>query len=284
MKFGLLTPVVQQLPGQHAVWEETAGPEELSRIASVADRLGYHHITCSDHVAIPEEVSALRGSVYWDPLALFGYLGALTDRIRLVTNVLVLGYRHPLDVAKRYGTLDRLTHGRLILGFGVGSLREEFDLLGASFDDRGARGDDALKALRSSLSRERPEYHGEFFDYAGVVIEPHAVQERVPLWIGGRTRRSLRRAVTLADGWMPFALDATEVQRLLTTVDTPSDFEVVLAPARPFDPSGAPDQVSETVARLASAGATVVNVSFVHHSLAHYLEQVEAMAGLVRLS
>lgn len=284
MKFGVLTPVVQQLPGQHAAWEETAGPEELSRIAREADRLGYHHVTCSDHVAVPETAVAQRGSVYWDPLALFGFLAAVTRRVRLVTNVLVLGYRHPLDVAKRYGTLDRLSGGRLVLGFGVGSLKEEFELLGADFDHRGARGDDALRAIRASLSRRSPEYHGSFFDYSGLVVEPHALQDHVPFWIGGRTRRSLRRAVDLAEGWMPFALTAEQVRSLLDTVDVPEGFEVVLPPARPLDPVSSPERTAEEIESLRSAGATVVNVTVVHHSLEHFVEQLDAFAAVAGLS
>lgn len=284
MKFGLLTPVVQQLPGQHAQWEETAGVEELARIAREADRLGYSHLTCSDHVAIPEPVAAQRGGVYWDPLALFGFVAAITERIRLVTNVLVLGYRHPLDVAKRYGSLDRLSGGRLVLGFGVGSLHEEFDLLGAPFADRGARGDDALRAILSSWGRSRPEYHGEFYDFEGFVVEPHALRETVPVWIGGRTRRSLRRAVELASGWMPFALKETDVRGMLATVDVPDGFEVVLAPPRPFDPTTDPDRMAAALASLEAAGATTVNVAFTHRSLDHYLEQMNAMAEAVGLS
>lgn len=284
MKFGVLTPVVQQLPGQHAAWEETAGPEELARIAREADRLGYHHLTCSDHVAVPESVVAQRGSVYWDPLALFGFLAAVTRRVRLATNVLVLGYRHPLDVAKRYGTLDRLSGGRLVLGFGVGSLKEEFELLGSDFDDRGDRGDDALKAIRASLSRRSPEYHGAFFDYSGFVVEPHAVQDHVPFWIGGRTRRSLRRAVDLAEGWMPFALTSEQVRSLLATVDPPEGFEVVLPPSRPLDPIASPARTAEEIEALRSAGATVVNVTVVHHSLEHFVEQLASFAALTGLS
>ncbi len=92
-------------------------------VAAAADRLGYHHLTCAEHVIVPTGIATVRGGRYWDPLATFGYLAALTSQIRLATNVLVLGYHHPLDIAKRYGTLDQVSHGRLILGLGVGTLR-----------------------------------------------------------------------------------------------------------------------------------------------------------------
>ena len=88
--------------------------------------------------------------------------------------MLVLGYHHPLAIAKRYGTLDVVTGGRVILGVGVGSLQEEFELLGAPFDDRGARADDAMRALRASLSQPEPEYHGEYYDFEGFLVDPCA--------------------------------------------------------------------------------------------------------------
>ena len=133
LKLSIGTPVVTMDPKAHAPWEETASIEDVARIAEAADRLGYHHLTCSEHVALPAAELARRGSRYWDPLATFGYLAARTTRIRFTTLVLVLGYHHPLDIAKRYGTLDKVSNGRLILGVGVGTLREEFDLLGAPF-------------------------------------------------------------------------------------------------------------------------------------------------------
>ena len=209
LRIGITTPVLTMLPDNHAGWEVDGTIEDVAEVAKAADRLGYSHVSCSEHVIIPTDVGAVRGSRYWDPLATFGYLGAVTTRIRFVTNVLVLGYHHPLEIAKRYGTLDQVTGGRLILGLGVGSLKEEFDLLGAAFEDRGARGDDALRALRASLSTLRPEYDGPYYSYSDVVVDPCARQERVPLWIGGRTRRSLRRAVELGDGWLPFGLGPT---------------------------------------------------------------------------
>src|SRR6266550_4455753 len=106
MKLGVVTPVVTRLPRAHATWEETAGIDEIARVAVEAERLGYHHLTCSEHVALPAAVAETRGATYWDPLPTFGYIAARTTTIRLATHVLVLGYHHPLAIAKRYGTLD----------------------------------------------------------------------------------------------------------------------------------------------------------------------------------
>ncbi len=280
MRVGIVTPVLTRVPKSHAKWEVEAGIEEVARVASAADRLGYDYVTCSEHVGIPVDVAPVRGAVYWDPAATLGFLAARTQRIRLATHVLVLGYHHPLELAKTYGTLDRISGGRVILGVGVGSLKEEFDLLGVPFEDRGPRGDDALRALRASLAQREPSYEGPYYRYGGMVVDPCAVQEHMPIWIGGRTRRSLRRAVELADGWMPFGLGSDELRRMIDSVELPAGFEVALSPDRAIDPAGAPEQAEEVVEQLASFGTTVMNARIVGHSLDHYLEQLEALAGL----
>ncbi len=280
MKLGIGTPVVVNQAGAHAAWERTGTIDDVSRIAEAADRLGYHFMTCSEHIGIPAHEAGRRGARYWDPLSTFGYIAARTERIRLTTFVLVLGYHHPLEIAKRYGTLDLLSGGRVILGVGVGTLKEEFDLLGAPFEDRGARADDALRALRASLSTSDPEYHGPYYSFGGLRIDPCALQEHVPIWIGGRTRRSLRRAVELADGWCPFAVPLTQAAGWLSGLERPSGFEVVLPPDRPFDPSGDPAGTADSLGVLAEAGTTIASAHFMHHSVEHYIEQLQALAEL----
>ena len=289
LKLGIVTPVLTLLPRAHATWEENGTFADVVGLVQEADRLGYHHCTCSEHVAIPVAVAETRGARYWDPLATFGALSARTSDIRFATHVLVLGYHHPLEIAKRYGTLDEITNGRVILGVGVGSLREEFDLLGAPFADRGERADDAMRALRASLSAREPEYHGRHYDFAGFVVDPHARHERVPLWVGGRTARSLRRAVELGDGWAPFGLRTAEIGEMLARArdtdawlarDTP--FEVMLQNEHPLDPAGEPERVAEQLARFGDIGATGCNVRFVHHSLEHYKEQLAALVDVAK--
>ena len=221
MRIGLSTPTVMQLPGVSCEWERDARADDLARIARAADELGFDHLTCAEHTVVPLDKSEGRGLTYWDPLSTLGFLAAVTSRIRLATSVIVLGYHHPLEIAKRYGTLDRLSCGRLVLGVGVGSLAEEFELLGAVFDGRGERADDAIAAIRASISTTRPAYSGTFYRFEGVALEPCALAPRVPIWVGGRTPRSLRRAVELGDGWMPFGLSVTEISTMLGRIDVP---------------------------------------------------------------
>jgi probable F420-dependent oxidoreductase len=293
VNLGVVTPVVTRLPRAHAEWEEAAGIDEVTRVAIEAERLGYHHLTCSEHVGVPTEVAEVRGATYWDPLATLAYLAARTSTLRLATHVLVLGYHHPLEIAKRYGTLDRISDGRLILGVGVGTLEEEFALLDAPFDDRGERADDAIRALRAAWGRSEPSYAGKFYAFDGFVVDPCAVNPRTPIWIGGRTARSLRRAVELADGWVPFRLSRPELSELIARArdtdawaaraartDAPP-FELVLQNEHPFDPGADPERVRDATGRLRDAGTTILNVRMVHHSLEHYLEQLAAMRELV---
>ncbi|PTR24903.1 putative F420-dependent oxidoreductase [Rhodococcus sp. OK519] len=280
MHIGIVSPVVVLHPDAHSAWERDARIEDLALIAETADRLGYHHLTCSEHVAVPVEVARARGGTYWDPLATLGYLAARTTSIRLATQVLVLGYHHPLEIAKRYGTLDVVSGGRLILGLGVGTLKEEFDLLDAPFEDRGARADDALAALRASLSRSEPEYHGAYYDFEGLLVEPHAVQDRVPLWIGGRTMRSLRRAITHGDGWAPFGLSVDELRGMLEKVDIPEHFDLVLGAGAPLDPLGARERTIRALERRREAGATIASASVAATSGTHYRDQLESLHEL----
>jgi probable F420-dependent oxidoreductase len=288
MRFGLLTPVVTRHPGHGMEWEDDAGPAEILHIAETADRLGYHHLTCSEHVAVPAAVAPVRGSRYYDPAATLGFLAARTRRVRLATHVLVLPYHHPLAIVKRYGTLDRLSDGRLILGVGVGSLAEEFALLGADFEGRGGRYEDALRALRAGFGQREPAYAGTHYRFEGFIVDPGAVQTRVPIWLGGRSPRSLRRALVFADGWNPFRLTLDDLATLLPRAhgwrewrERTTPLELVLTPDRLLDPALPAERraLGELIARYRALGATIVNLRFRHRSLEHYLEQLELFAA-----
>jgi probable F420-dependent oxidoreductase len=287
LRFGVQTPIVTLLPRREPTWEAEAGPEELRQIAVAADALGYAHLTCSEHVGIPTQVAQVRGGRYYDPLATFGFMAALTRQIRFLTHVIVLPYHHPLAVAKRYGTLDRISGGRLILGVGVGTLREEFELLGAEFPGRGERYHDALAALRAALGKRLPRYAGAHYRFDDFIIDPWAQQERVPIWLGGRTPRSLRRALADADGWDPFGLALDQLEPLLARArDWPEwrnraePFEIALGLEQALDITRPEQQraMLELVRRTRAAGATRIHVGFRSQSLAHYLDQLERFA------
>lgn len=281
LTLGIHTPIVIQTPGGHARWEERAGPDELRVLVAAADRLGYHHLTCSEHFAIPLHQNKWRGVVYWDPASTLGWIAALTSQILLATNVVVVGYHHPLELLKTYGTLDRLSGGRLIFGVGVGTLREEFEILGSPFGDRGSRADDALAAIRAGWGSSSVEFEGDYFDYRDLTVEPHSPRKQPRVWVGGSTQRSLRRALELGDGWTPFGLSADEISDMLSRADPPDGFEVIL-PSGLLDPRRSPEETVQRLDSLQRAGATAVHCAFLHHSLDDYLEQLEALSELAR--
>jgi len=290
MRLGIVTPVLTRLTRAHAAWEANGGIEDVARIAVEAERLGYEHLTCSEHVALPTAVTATRGATYWDPLATFGYLAAKTERIRFATFVLVLGYHHPLSIVKRYGTLDRIAGGRLILGVGVGSLKEEFELIGAPFAGRGARGDDAIRAIRAAWGREKPEYRGSHYHFNDFVVDPTAPRTEVPIWIGGRTERSLRRAVELGECWSPFGLTVAEIGDMVRKAKATAAWAARKTPldvglqTDPVDPLGDRAATLALVEQCRAAGTTVLNLRLVSSSIEHYCEQLAAMRELVPMN
>lgn len=289
-RIGVSAPVLVLQPGAFSAWETTAPFADVVDIVVAADRLGYHHVTCSEHIGVPADQALRRGARYYDPLATFGHFSAVTSQIRFATSVLVLGYHHPLEIAKRYGTLDVVSGGRTILGLGVGSLKEEFDMLGlggAEFTERGARGDDALRALRAALGQREPAYKGPFYTFGGLVVDPCAVQSQLPLWIGGRSVRSLRRAVELADGWVPFGLEIGAMREMIAhAAETEAwgarsaPLEVVLGAGGAIDPLADPDGVAASLRSLFEAGATKASVRIRAESAIHHIEQLEALLSL----
>jgi probable F420-dependent oxidoreductase len=142
-------------------------------------------------------------TIWFDCVATLSYLAALTRRVRLVSHVYVLPYRHPLVVAKQWATLDALSGGRAILGVGGGHVEGEFDALGLDYHRRGALLDEAIDAVRAALAEEFTTHAGVVWDYGEVGVAPRPVQRRVPIWVGGSSPAALRRAAERGDGWLP---------------------------------------------------------------------------------
>ncbi|CAM5669451.1 TIGR03619 family F420-dependent LLM class oxidoreductase OS=Streptomyces alboniger OX=132473 GN=CP975_15055 PE=4 SV=1 [Streptomyces alboniger] len=204
LKFGMQLPVQSQSSLYAEPWEADAGPEDLAEIARAADRTGFAYLATCDHIAIPRHLAAAMSTVWYDPVATLAYLAGITENVRLMSHVAIVGLRHPLATAKQYATLDHLSRGRLILGVGAGHVREEFEALGVDFERRGPILDETVDALRAALGQdEYPTHHGEHHHFEGLGQRPRPAQPRVPLWIGGSSPAALRRAATRGDGWLP---------------------------------------------------------------------------------
>ncbi len=138
-----------------------------------------------------------------DPLIWMAYVAAATSRIKLATGILILPQHNPVVIAKQVASLDHLSGGRVLLGIGVGWLKEEFDALGASFDDRGARTDEYVVAMRALWGQTKPTFHGEYVNFDGAYCRPQPVNGSVPIIVGGHSQAAARRAGRLGDGFFP---------------------------------------------------------------------------------
>jgi probable F420-dependent oxidoreductase len=292
LALGIVTPVLHMNPRfDPPEWEVTATVDEVVSVVQQAEALGYDWVACSEHIAIPAAASTVRGGRYWDPFSTLGYFAAKTSRVGLLTHMAVLPYHHPLELVKRLGTLDLLSNGRIIAGVGVGSLKPEFDVLGHAFDGRGDRSDDAIRAMKAAWGHRLPEYHGTHYNFEQFIVEPSGLARPLPVWVGGRTRRSLRRALELGDAWMPFGFKLPELTELLAESRTRAALDhyaeehgralrLILAPEPPIDPLGDPAGTASFLESYVAIGATGFSLRFDHHSRTHYGEQMDAMASL----
>ena len=198
----------------------------LVPLARHAEAVGFDSVAFSDHVVYPlgfttnypysaDGMPAYTPDSPWlDPHVAIAACAAATERLRFITNVYVLGYRHPISVAKQVASADFLSGGRLSFGVGAGWLREEFDALDEPFERRGARMVEAIEIQRELWAGGPVEHHGEFYDFAPVQMSP-APERAIPILIGGHTDRAMHRAATIGDGWLGLDYEPDELRTLL---------------------------------------------------------------------
>ena len=202
---------------QFAIAVAYTDPSHLTELARSAEAAGFGAIVLSDHLVYPSQLDTpypytRNGKPRWqpdapwpDPFVAVGAMSAVTARLRFIVSVFVLPLRHPIFAAKTISTASILSGGRLTVGIGAGWMREEFELVGASFADRGRRMNEALEVMRTLWRGGMVEHHGEFYDFEPVQMSP-VPDVPIPIYGGGVSDAALRRAATLCEGW------ASEVQ------------------------------------------------------------------------
>jgi probable F420-dependent oxidoreductase len=279
--FGVSLPGVQQIPSRARPWEKDVGGAEIVTAARAAERAGFTWVSCSDHVAVPLSRAAAMGATWYDAASTLAFVAGATTRIRLLSHVLVLPYRHPLAVAKQYGTLDHLSGGRVILGVGSGHLKAEFKVLGADFERRGKVSDEYIEAIAAAWLSEIARFEGETVAFRDVLVSPRVAQRpRPPIWVGGNSRTAVRRAARHGDGWVPWELTPEEcgaaaayARRLRAEARRPDVFEVVAPLAAQADADA--EALLAAVARWRAAGATAFHVGIGADSFAELLRRLE---------
>lgn len=201
--FGIQLPIQAQSTVFAEAWEAGAGVEELVSVARVAEHAGFAYVAVCDHVAIPKSRAPAMSTTWYDCVATLAYLAGLTHRVRLLSHIYVLPYRHPLAAAKQWMTLDALSGGRAILGVGTGHLEAEFAALGVDYHRRGALLDEAIDAVRAAFAKDFSAHAGAAWSYHEMGQQPRPVQPQVPIWVGGSSSAALRRAAERGDGWLP---------------------------------------------------------------------------------
>lgn len=188
---------------RHPLEPEFLTQEAIAQVAQAAEAAGFAAVAVTEHPIPFDDWLADGGHDALDPFVALSFAAAATTRLRLLTNLTVVPYRNPFLLAKSAASLDRLSGGRLILGCGTGYLKEEFDALGVDFDERNALFDESLEVLRKTWTASTVEHRGRHFEAVGNTANPAPAQARIPIWIGGNSKRSRRRAVEQAEGWMP---------------------------------------------------------------------------------
>ena len=201
---------------QFGVWipncRDLATPEIIRRTAVRAEQLGYDSVWVSDHVVVPNGYLERFGAGIYDPLITLAVAAGATSRVRLGTTVLIVPYRNPVVTAKMVSSLDALSGGRVVLGVGAGWVAEESAVLGVPFAERGPMTDEYLAAMRELWTSPAPSFSGKYTQFSGLHFEPKPLQKpHPPIWVGGNSGASLRRAAAIGAAWHPINRSVEEL-------------------------------------------------------------------------
>lgn len=290
-----------------------ATPDVLTQAAQAAERLGFAAVWSADRVVTPWRIETpypySDDSVFivppdrpfFDSMACLSFLAGRTDRVRLGISVLVLPYRHPLYWARLATTIDHLSRGRLIMGVGIGWMREEFEALDVAYDRRGSITDEQLEAVRLLLSEEHCTFEGKHYRFRDVSFYPKALQPHLPIWVGGEGKPARRRAGRFGDAWFPYFVEITAEELRAAHEDVRSaareagrDPDAVAltccsaievthdeVPQDPRRLRGSPAQLVEALLAYEQAGVEHVALQFTVPRWPDRLAQMETFAGEV---
>lgn len=296
----------------------TATREGILALAREGERLGLHSAMIADHIVFPVESESAYpytvdrkhpgGGDALETFSILGVVAGATERLRLVTSVLVLPYRNPVLTAKMVASLDVLSGGRVTLGVGVGWLKEEFEALNSpDFDRRGAVTDEWIAIFKQLWSQSPASFSGQFHSYANIRCEPFPLQKpHPPIWVGGHSHAALRRTARHGDGWHPVGaiaaspLPPQEMRAHLETLRRMTDAAgrdfaalTISYKAPLYDTgipdrdrtrrsfSGNPDQIAGDIRSFAAIGVHELIFDFRGETIAQSIERLQRFAAEV---
>ena len=287
---GMQLPIQSQSSIYAEPWEAHAGAAELAAVARAADASGFFYVAVCDHVAIPSDKAEAMGTEWWDTVATLGWLAGITERVHLLSHVYVPAYRHPLQVAKAFATLDVVSGGRVILGVGAGHVEAEFELLGLPFAERGALLDESIDALRAAFAEDYPTLPGPRWPAADLGQHPRPIQEDgPPIWVGGSSAPAIRRAAQRGDGWLPQGPVTPEIVARIHELRAAAgchgsfDLGALIGSTYVGEPtwdlgertlSGSPEKLAHVLGKLGALGVGQVQVRLRSRSVEELTDQI----------
>jgi len=279
--------------------------DALRKFCQTAESSGFDGVGFTDHPAPTAKWLERGGHDALDPFVALSFCAAWTERIRLIPNIVVLPYRHPLIVAKMVATLDAMSEGRFTLAVATGYLRGEYLALGVDFETRNSLFDQAVQVIRGVWSEDVFTYEGFGIAANELAVNPKPIKSP-PLWIGGNSRQSRRRVALYADGWTPFPAPRS-VSRTTKTppLETVEDLAVMLDElwrfmdeagrdrneidvsfgtrrgGAPGDDAFDPDEHISGLEELRRLGVTWAHAGVPGDSLSHALEALESYGETV---
>lgn len=225
MELAFSMPHMLELKASMQPWELSVTGADQTRLAKWAEQMGYTMICLPEHQIIPRHHVDLSGPFYFHAYTAMAYVAGATERLRVNSCIAVLPHQHPIVQAKALATLDWMSSGRAMVTFGAGWLKEEFDLLGVPFHERGAICDEYLAAMIELWTSPEPEFEGKYVSFRDVAFEPKPVQKpHLPVWLGGDADPVLRRCGRHCSGWWPFLTKPEAIPEKIDYIKSQPDY------------------------------------------------------------
>ena len=225
MKLSFSMPNMVQARAMVQEWERKITGADQTRLARLADGLGFEMVCVPEHHIIPNAHVGLSGKHYFSSYPGMAYFAGATDRIKVNSCITVLPLQNPIVSAKALTTIDWMSSGRCMVTFAAGWLKEEFDLLGVPFNERGKICDEYLAAIIELWTSDDPVFEGRYVNFRDVAFEPKPVQKpHPPVWIGGDADAVLRRAARHAQGWWPFLTRREDIPARIDFIRSQPDY------------------------------------------------------------
>ncbi|WP_257540951.1 TIGR03619 family F420-dependent LLM class oxidoreductase [Sphingobium sp. CFD-1] len=222
MKINIAIPHALEIPALTQPWELMLDHKDVLRAMKLADDLGFHKCMLGEHFLIPSDHLEASGAFWHHGTVFLAGIAGATERLGLASSINILPLQNAIVQAKAWSTIDWLSGGRGTAVVAVGWLKEEFDLLGVPFRERGAICDEYVQAMIALWTEDKPEFEGKYVSFKDVGYEPKP--RNLPLWFGGDAEAPLKRIAKWGDGWNPFLTPPSQFPEALDFIRSQPDY------------------------------------------------------------